>query len=161
MLILDRKKNIRLDNYMGKIENNFEKNNDNLILLNKAKKYDELKERFELLSQNRNKSFNDNDFDKKILNLIDTKKKFENEIQILKNDFHKLELDNIQLKKDLLAKEKEIVLSKMHLSDKNNDNSVLILKKNIEALYKENNNLKNKLILMSPNQKRRKRYIYL
>ena len=59
---------------MGKIENNFEKNNDNLILLNKAKKYDELKERFELLSENRNKSFNDNDFDKKILNLIDTKK---------------------------------------------------------------------------------------
>ena len=155
MLILDRKKNIRLDNYMGKIENNFEKNNDNLILLNKAKKYDELKERFELLSENRNKSFNDNDFDKKILNLIDTKKKFETEIQILKNDFHKLELDNIQLKKDLLAKEKEIVLSKMHLSDKNNDNSVLILKKNIEALYKENNNLKNKLRLMSPNQKRR------
>ena len=66
-----------------------------------------------------------------------------------------MELDNIQLKKDLLAKEKEIVLSKMHLSDKNNDNSVLILKKNIEALYKENNNLKNKLRLMSPNQKRR------
>ena len=66
-----------------------------------------------------------------------------------------MELDNIQLKKDLLAKEKEIVLSKMHLSDKNNDNSVLILKKNIESLYKENNNLKNKLRLMSPNQKRR------
>ena len=99
----------RLNNKLKELE--LEKNNRNdLSVVNKAKKFDELKRIFEknLIAGNNNNInlLQDIDFEKKILYVIESNKNLNNEINKLKINLINSDNNNIQLKQDLLSKEK-------------------------------------------------------
>ena len=83
--------------------------------------------------------------ERRILNLIDTNKNLNLEIKKLKNGINNLDLRNIQLKQDLLGKERDILLLQNESEDKTSIESIIKLKKDMQNLYKENNLLKEKL----------------
>ena len=127
-----------------------EKNNENILLIsNKAKKFDELNQRIEVeLIAGNDDNINllkDFDLEKRVLNLIDTNKNLNLEIKNLKNDINNLDLKNIQLKQDLLGKERDILILQSESEEKKSIESIIKLKKNMQNLYKENNLLKEKL----------------
>ena len=127
-----------------------EKNNENILLIsNKAKKFDELNQRIEVeLITGNDDNINllkDFDLEKRVLNLIDTNKNLNLEIKNLKNDINNLDLKNIQLKQDLLGKERDILILQSESEEKKSIESIIKLKKNMQNLYKENNLLKEKL----------------
>ena len=127
-----------------------EKNNENFVLIwNKAKKFDELNQKLQTeLIKGNNDNINllkDVDLERRILNLIDTNKNLNLEIRKLKNGINNLDLRNIQLKQDLLGKERDILLLQNESEDKTSIESIIKLKKDMQNLYKENNLLKEKL----------------
>ena len=127
-----------------------EKNNENFVLIwNKAKKFDELNQTLEVeLIKGNNDNINllkDVDLERRILNLIDINKNLNLEIRKLKNGINNLDLRNIQLKQDLLGKERDILLLQNESEDKTSIESIIKLKKDMQNLYKENNLLKEKL----------------
>ena len=127
-----------------------EKNNENFVLIwNKAKKFDELNQKLQTeLIKGNNDNINllkDVDLERRILNLIDTNKYLNLEIKKLKNGINNLDLRNIQLKQDLLGKERDILLLQNESEDKTSIESIIKLKKDMQNLYKENNLLKEKL----------------
>ena len=127
-----------------------EKNNENFVLIwNKAKKFDELNQKLQTeLIKGNNDNINllkDVDLERRILNLIDTNKNLNLEIKKLKNGINNLDLRNIQLKQDLLGKERDILLLQNESEDKTSIESIIKLKKDMQNLYKENNLLKEKL----------------
>jgi len=127
-----------------------EKNNENFVLIwNKAKKFDELNQKLQTeLIKGNNENINllkDVDLERRILNLIDTNKNLNLEIRKLKNGINNLDLKNIQLKQDLLGKERDILLLQNESEDKTSIESIIKLKKDMQNLYKENNLLKEKL----------------
>ena len=127
-----------------------EKNNENILLIsNKAKKFDELNQRIEVeLITGNDDNINllkDFDLEKRVLNLIDTNKNLNLEIKKLKNDINNLDLKNIQLKQDLLGKERDILILQSESEEKKSIESIIKLKKDMQNLYKENNLLKEKL----------------
>ena len=127
-----------------------EKNNENFVLIwNKAKKFDELNQKLQTeLIKGNNDNINllkDVDLERRILNLIDTNKNLNLEIRKLKNGINNLDLKNIQLKQDLLGKERDILLLQNESEDKTSIESIIKLKKDMQNLYKENNLLKEKL----------------
>ena len=153
--IIDLK--IKYENNINKLKNKIkelEKNNENILLIsNKAKKYDELKQKFELgLNKGDNVNdhlLSDSDFETRINNLIDTNNNLNSTIKKLRTSMNNLDLDNIQLKQDLLAKEKEMILLQSDTSDKDNAESIIKLKKNLQKLLQENNLLKEKIKSMN------------
>ena len=127
-----------------------EKNNENFVLIwNKAKKFDELNQKLQTeLIKGNNDNINllkDVDLERRILNLIDSNKNLNLEIKKLKNGINNLDLRNIQLKQDLLGKERDILLLQNESEDKTSIESIIKLKKDMQNLYKENNLLKEKL----------------
>lgn len=98
-----------------------ETNNNNSQISNKAKKYDELKQKFEqeLMKGNNDKN---NNFESGMLNLINTSKNLKSETERLKAEIKSLNLSNIQLKKKLLEKEEEDILSGVNKNNNNKKN---------------------------------------
>ena len=133
-----------------------EKNNKNILLIsNKAKKFDELKQKLELeLIAGNNDNINllkDNDFETRILNIINTNKNLNLEIKKLKNDINNLDLNNIRLKQEILGKERDILLLQNESTNgENNFETIIKLKKDMQNLYKENNLLKEKIRNTNP-----------
>ena len=133
-----------------------EKNNENILLIsNKAKKFDELNQRIEVeLITGNDDNINllkDFDLEKRVLNLIDTNKNLNLEVKKLKNDINNLDLKNIQLKQDLLGKERDILILQSESEEKKSIESIIKLKKDMQNLYKENNLLKEKLSNINAN----------
>ena len=101
--------------------------NDSLI--DKTKKINQFKKKYELeLIPGNNENINllkNNNIsqDKKIYNLTDTNKYVNTEILKLKTDLDKSDQENIQLKKDLLRKERQISLLKIDSNKKTQKNS--------------------------------------
>ena len=123
----------RLNNKLKELE--LEKNNRNdLSVVNKAKKFDELKRIFEknLIAGNNNNInlLQDIDFEKKILYVIESNKNLNNEINKLKINLINSDNNNIQLKQDLLSKEKEIMILTNN-KNINNNNKLNISEKTV------------------------------
>jgi len=150
--------NLRLDTEIEKVEKNLEQTDGDGSLIDKTKKINQFKKKYELeLIPGNNENINllknnDTTQDKKNFNLIDTNKYVNTEILKLKTDLDKLDQENIQLKKDLLRKERQISLLKIDSNKKTQKNSAgsgADLKKNIGYLSKENNELKEKIKIIN------------
>ena len=150
--------NLRLDTEIEKVEKNLDQTDGDGSLIDKTKKINQFKKKYELeLIPGNNENINllkNNDItqDKKNFNLIDTNKYVNTEILKLKTDLDKLDQENIQLKKDLLRKERQISLLKIDSNKKTQKNSAgsgADLKKNIGYLSKENNELKEKIKIIN------------
>jgi len=146
--------NLRLNTEIEKAEKNLDQTGGGGSCIGKTRKISQLKKKYELeliFGNNENiKSLKNNNIsqDKKIYNLTDTNKYVNTEILKLKTDLDKLDQENIQLKKDLLRKEKQISLLKIDSNKKTHKNSAgsgVDLRKNIGYLSKENNELKEKI----------------
>ena len=150
--------NLRLDTEIEKVEKNLDQTDGDGSLIDKTKKINQFKKKYELeLIPGNNENINllknnDTTQDKKNFNLIDTNKYVNTEILKLKTDLDKLDQENIQLKKDLLRKERQISLLKIDSNKKTQKNSAgsgADLKKNIGYLSKENNELKEKIKIIN------------
>ena len=131
----------KLNNKIHELEKN---NGNDISILNKSKKFDELKQKIEkeLITGNNNNIhlLKDDDFEKRILSIIETNQKLNNELNKLKNNLNNSDNTNIQLKQDLLSKEREIMILKNKTDVFNlNDSDI---RKSVQLLNKENNNLK-------------------
>ena len=144
----------KYENEMAKLNikiKELEKNKENILLIsNKAKKFDELKQKLEkelIVGNNDNiLLLKDNSFEARINNLINTNKRLNLEIKKLKTYLNNLDLNNIQLKQDLIEKERNILLMQNeNTNDKNNLEAIIKLKKDMQNLNKENNTLKEKI----------------
>ena len=149
---------LRLDTEMEKVEKNLEQTSGNSSLINKTKKINQFKKKYELElipGNNENiKLLKNNDItqDKKNFNLFDNNKYVNTEILKLKTDLDKLDQENTQLKKDLLRKEKQISLLKIDSNKKIHKNSAgsgADLKKKIGYLSNVNNELKEKMKIIN------------
>ena len=150
--------NLRLDTEIEKVEKNLDQTDGDGSLIDKTKKINQFKKKYELeLIPGNNENINllknnDTTQDKKNFNLIDTNKYVNTEILKLKTDLDKLDQENIQLKKDLLRKERQISLLKIDSNKKTQKNSAgsgADLKKNIGYLSKENIKLKEKIKIIN------------
>ena len=150
--------NLKLDTEIEKVEKNLGQTDGDGSLIDKTKKINQFKKKYELeLIPGNNENINllknnDTTQDKKNFNLIDTNKYVNTEILKLKTDLDKLDQENIQLKKDLLRKERQISLLKIDSNKKTQKNSAgsgADLKKNIGYLSKENNELKEKIKIIN------------
>ena len=150
--------NLKLDTEIEKVEKNLDQTDGDGSLIDKTKKINQFKKKYELeLIPGNNENINllknnDTTQDKKNFNLIDTNKYVNTEILKLKTDLDKLDQENIQLKKDLLRKERQISLLKIDSNKKTQKNSAgsgADLKKNIGYLSKENNELKEKIKIIN------------
>ena len=128
----------------------------NHITTNKAKKYDELNEKIEkeiiLGNCGDIKLLKDKDLEKRMMSLINYNKNLIAEIKQLKNDFNKLDNNNIQLKQNILSKDRELMLLQKNINNNNNinyDEYIIELKNNNINLTKENNILKQKIKMMN------------
>ena len=121
--------NLRLDTEIEKVEKNLDQTDGDGSLIDKTKKINQFKKKYELeLIPGNNENINllkNNNItqDKKNFNLIDTNKYVNTEILKLKTDLDKLDQENIQLKKDLLRKERQISLLKIDSNKKTHKNS--------------------------------------
>ena len=140
-----------------------EKNYENIELISsKAKKFDELKQKVELeLIDDNNAKFNllnDNDFEERIINLININKKLNIELKKLKNDINNLGSNNIALKQKLLGNninlKNSLNIEEIESLNKKNEELSKILTSKMEqiiSLEKENINLKSVLSESSTN----------
>ena len=140
-----------------------EKNNENIELISsKATKFDELKQKLELeLIDDNNAKFNllnDNDFEERIINLININKKLNIELKKLKNDINNLGSNNIALKQKLLGNninlKNSLNIEEIESLNKKNEELSKILTSKMEqiiSLEKENINLKSLLSESSTN----------
>ena len=140
-----------------------EKNYENIELISsKAKKFDELKQKVELeLIDDNNAKFNllnDNDFEERIINLININKKLNIELKKLKNDINNLGSNNIALKQKLLVNDIDLKnslnIEEIESLNKKNEELSKILTSKMEqiiSLEKENINLKSILSESSTN----------
>ena len=151
-------KNLRLNTETEKVEKNLDQTGGGGSCIGKTRKISLLKKKYELeLISGNNENIkllknNNISQDKKIYNLTDTNKYVNTEILKLKTDLNKLDQENIQLKKDLLRKERQISLLKIDSNKKTQKNSAgsgADLKKNIGYLSKENNELKEKIKIIN------------
>ena len=121
--------NLRLNTETEKVEKNLDQTGGGGSCIGKTRKISQLKKKYELeliSGNNENiKSLKNNNIsqDKKIYNLTDTNKYVNTEILKLKTDLDKLDQENIQLKKDLLRKERQISLLKIDSNKKTHKNS--------------------------------------
>ena len=150
--------NLRLDTEIEKVEKNLDQTDGDGSLIDKTKKINQFKKKYELeLIPGNNENIkllknNNISQDQKIYNLTDTNKYVNTEILKLKTDLDKLDQENIQLKKDLLRKERQISLLKIDSNKKTHKNSAgsgANLKKNIRYLSKENIKLKEKIKIIN------------
>ena len=150
--------NLRLNTKIEKVEKNLDQTGGGGSCIGKTRKISLLKKKYELeLIPGNNENIkllknNNISQDKKIYNLTDTNKYVNTEILKLKTDLDKLDQENIQLKKDLLRKERQISLLKIYSNKKTQKNfagSGADLKKNIGYLSKENNELKEKIKIIN------------
>ena len=149
----------RLNIKIKELENNYE----NIELISsKAKKFDELKQKVELeLIDGNNAKFNllnDNDFEERIINLININKKLNIELKKLKNDINNLGSNNIALKQKLLGNninlKNSLNIEEIESLNKKNEELSKILTSKMEqiiSLEKENINLKSILSESSTN----------
>ena len=149
----------RLNIKIKELENNYE----NIELISsKAKKFDELKQKVELeLIDDNNAKFNllnDNDFEERIINLININKKLNIELKKLKNDINNLGSNNIALKQKLLGNninlKNSLNIEEIESLNKKNEELSKILTSKMEqiiSLEKENINLKSILSESSTN----------
>ena len=149
----------RLNIKIKELENNYE----NIELISsKAKKFDELKQKVELeLIDDNNAKFNllnDNDFEERIINLININKKLNIELKKLKNDINNLGSNNIALKQKLLGNninlKNSLNIEEIESLNKKNEELSKILTSKMEqiiSLEKENINLKSLLSESSTN----------
>ena len=149
----------RLNIKIKELENNYE----NIELISsKAKKFDELKQKVELeLINDNNAKFNllnDNDFEERIINLININKKLNIELKKLKNDINNLGSNNIALKQKLLGNninlKNSLNIEEIESLNKKNEELSKILTSKMEqiiSLEKENINLKSILSESSTN----------
>ena len=149
----------RLNIKIKELENNYE----NIELISsKAKKFDELKQKVELeLIDDNNAKFNllnDNDFEERIINLININKKLNIELKKLKNDINNLGSNNIALKQKLLENninlKNSLNIEEIESLNKKNEELSKILTSKMEqiiSLEKENINLKSILSESSTN----------
>ena len=149
----------RLNIKIKELENNYE----NIELISsKAKKFDELKQKLELeLIDDNNAKFNllnDNDFEERIINLININKKLNIELKKLKNDINNLGSNNIALKQKLLGNninlKNSLNIEEIESLNKKNEELSKILTSKMEqiiSLEKENINLKSILSESSTN----------
>ena len=140
-----------------------EKNYENIELISsKATKFDELKQKLELeLIDDNNAKFNllnDNDFEERIINLININKKLNIESKKLKNDINNLGSNNIALKQKLLVNDIDLKnslnIEEIESLNKKNEELSKILTSKMEqiiSLEKENINLKSLLSESSTN----------
>ena len=140
-----------------------EKNYENIELISsKATKFDELKQKLELeLIDDNNAKFNllnDNDFEERIINLININKKLNIELKKLKNDINNLGSNNIALKQKLLGNninlKNSLNIEEIESLNKKNEELSKILTSKMEqiiSLEKENINLKSLLSESSTN----------
>ena len=150
--------NLRLNTKIEKVEKNLDQTGGGGSCIGKTRKISLLKKKYELeLISGNNENIkllknNNISQDKKIYNLTDTNKYVNTEILKLKTDLDKLDQENIQLKKDLLRKERQIPLLKIDSNKKTHKNSAgsgADLKKNIGYLSKENIKLKEKIKIIN------------
>ena len=152
--------NLRLNTKIEKVEKNLDQTGGggSCIIKTKKNQINQFKKKYELeLIPGNNENIkllknNNISQDKKIYNLTDTNKYVNTEILKLKTDLDKLDQENIQLKKDLLRKEKQISLLRIDSNKKTHKNSAgsgADLRKNIGYLYKENDELKEKIKIIN------------
>ena len=150
--------NLRLNTEIEKAEKNLDQTGGGGSCIGKTRKISLLKKKYELeliSGNNENiKSLKNNNIsqDKKNDNLTDTNKYVNTEILKLKTDLDKLDQENIQLKKDLLRKERQISLLKIDSNKKTHKNSAgsgADLRKNIGYLSKENDEPKEKIKIIN------------
>ena len=121
--------NLRLNTETEKVEKNLDQTGGGGSCIGKTRKISLLKKKYELeLISGNNENIkllknNNISQDKKIYNLTDTNKYVNTEILKLKTDLDKLDQENIQLKKDLLRKERQISLLKIDSNKKTHKNS--------------------------------------
>ena len=121
--------NLRLNTETEKVEKNLDQTGGGGSCIGKTRKISLLKKKYELeLIPGNNENIkllknNNISQDKKIYNLTDTNKYVNTEILKLKTDLDKLDQENIQLKKDLLRKERQISLLKIDSNKKTHKNS--------------------------------------
>ena len=123
--------NLRLNTKIEKVEKNLDQTGggDSCISKTKKNQINQFKKKYELeLIPGNNENIkllknNNISQDKKIYNLTDTNKYVNTEILKLKTDLDKLDQENIQLKKDLLRKERQISLLKIDSNKKTHKNS--------------------------------------
>ena len=144
------------DNNRNYLLTDTDSNYKNQIIEDKAKKHDELNDKIEkeiiLGNCGDIKLLKDKDLEKRIMSLINYNKNLIAEIKQLKNDFNKLDNNNIQLKQNILSKDRELMLLQKNINNNNNinyDEYVIQLKNNNINLTKENNILKQKLKMMN------------
>ena len=123
--------NLRLNTETEKVEKNLDQTGGggSCIIKTKKNQINQFKKKYELeLIPGNNENIkllknNNISQDKKIYNLTDTNKYVNTEILKLKTDLDKLDQENIQLKKDLLRKERQISLLKIDSNKKTHKNS--------------------------------------